>query len=209
MPVSASRIASSIECVTRIAAMPLWSTKFRELLVQHQPRLRIERAERLVEQQDVRLHHQQRRRCRRAGAFRRTTGVDTCFRNLRDRLRQSPGAPVLHARAALRRATSRPNATFSITLSHGNRLKACQTVAMAGRLVILSASQKQKHCRATRRGSRAQIWSRVLLPHPLGPMMAVTFPASNRHVVSDCAASRARPAFARKRQADILEFDRD
>jgi hypothetical protein len=38
--------------------MPLWSTSFRELLVQHQPRLRIERAERLVEQQDVRLHHQ-------------------------------------------------------------------------------------------------------------------------------------------------------
>ena len=55
--VSASRIASSIECVTRIAVVLAGFHQPRQLFLQDKPSLRVERAERLIEQQDLRLHH--------------------------------------------------------------------------------------------------------------------------------------------------------
>ena len=85
-------------------------------------------------------------------------------------------------------AISRPNATLSSTVRQGNRLKDCQTVAMrAGRGIgspsgPMNDSVPRLACMKPR-----VICSIVLLPQPLGPMIAVTLPAANRQFRSSSA----------------------
>ena len=58
---SASIVASSSACVIRNTVAPVSPPQAQELVAHQQPRLLIERAERLVEQDQSRLHHQRAR----------------------------------------------------------------------------------------------------------------------------------------------------
>src|SRR5262245_8567251 len=85
-------------------------------------------------------------------------------------------------------ARSRPNATLSMTVSHGNKLNACHTVDIAGRAVALPFARSRKRnvpCVGSRK-PRA-ICSSVLLPQPLGPINAVTLPGSKPQVTASSA----------------------
>ena len=108
-----SRIASSIECVTRIAVVPLCSTSRASCSCKHQPRLRIERAERLVEQQHVRIHHQRAREpdalAHAAGELARILVLETGEIDCGDRLARArlALAPSARRQASSRRRRSR------------------------------------------------------------------------------------------------------
>ena len=72
-----------------------------------------------------------------------------------------------------------------MTVNHGNRLKACHTVAIAGRPVVCPDAISTKR-RLPRDGSRKPraICNNVLLPQPEGPISAVTLPGSMRQCTS-------------------------
>ena len=103
----------------------------REILAQHHAGLLVERAERLVHQQDVGLQAQARAPARRAGACRRTAGPDSTRRNRRAR---RPRATCLarFSRSALRTPWNiMPSFTFSITVLHGNSAFSWNTKAIS------------------------------------------------------------------------------
>src|SRR6185437_10494530 len=114
---------------------------------------------------------------------------------------KSTAAMVLRARASRSAcgtpATLRPNATFSVTVSQGNRLNACHTVDIAGRDVVppLPRSTKRRLPYVGSRNPRA-ICNNVLLPQPLGPISAVTLPGSKLQLTVSSAVVGAADAGA-------------
>src|SRR6476619_5234994 len=84
-----------------------------------------------------------------------------------------------------------------MTVSHGNRLKACHTVDIAGRAVALPFARSRNR-NVPRVGSRKPraICNSVLLPQPLGPISAVTLPGSKPQLTASSAVVGAVDAGA-------------
>src|SRR5215471_1450375 len=93
-------------------------------------------------------------------------------------------------------ATSRPKATLSATVRHGNRLNPCHTVAIRGVLATTPVSASTKRIRPLLgTSSPLTICNNVLLPQPLGPITAVTWRGLMRKLTR-WSASTGAPDFA-------------
>ena len=94
---------------------------------------RIERAERLVHQQDVGIVHQRAADCQRAAACRPTVRAATCPRSRRDRPASAGRARGRRCRASTRFIMPSGNSTLSRTLAHGSSVGAWKTMPVSAR----------------------------------------------------------------------------
>src|SRR5690242_5588147 len=91
--------------------------------------------------------------------------------------------------------TSGPNATLSITLRHGKRLRFCQTMtesAPSGRATAGRAGSSIRTVPEVACSSPPTIWTSVLLPQPLGPSRQEKRRDANRCEKRSSATTSAR-----------------
>ena len=121
---SASAIASSRSWVTNSTALRSAFHRVQQQIAHDLPGLGVERAERLVHQQDLRVADQDLRRALLACAGRRTACADSGWR--KRRARREVSQPCARCSACARGAPfiSRPMATLSIAVFQGNSASA-------------------------------------------------------------------------------------
>ena len=174
---SASSTASSTECVTKIDGHAGARPDLQKLVLELLARQRIERAERLVHQQDARRCWRARGRSRRAASCRRRAGADSGRRNAR-------GRPARRTRRAISSTSSRGSCRCAraeadvLPHRHPGKQRVvlehhAAVAARAGdRLALASA-----RCRWSAPRSPATMRSSVDLPQPEAPIRQTNSPS--------------------------------
>ena len=181
----------------RSAVLPRRLEGLRQVLLQHHPGLRVERGERLVEQQHVRIDGE-RARQRRALAHAAGQLVRIVIGELGE---TESFQQRLGALPALGRGTpwiSSPNLTFSAMVRHGSSKSFCSMKATWA-LGPVTRSPSTKASPSLGAVRPEPILSSVLLPQPLGPISDTTSPSRTEKLTPCTAVSTPRLPVAAKR----------
>ena len=178
--------------------------ELRDLAVQPVAGDLVERAERLVHQQQVRTRSRARGRSRRASACRPKARADSAARTARARRARAPRRPPGRRSARSARARSSGRRTLRCTRDQGISVASWKTIASVrpGRPTASKPSPHQRICPAEGGASPAIIRSSVDLPQPDGPSMVTNSPAP---IARSTRVERARAVRIGLRDGDELD----
>ena len=199
---SARRTASGTLCVTRITVRGRSSQSACSSASNVSRRQRVERAERLVQQQHRRVADQGPGQRRRAAPSRRTARA-AAGRRLRQPDPRQRLAGALRRSSAATPAEPSGSATLSSVDRHGRGAAAGRRCPPA-RHPGAARRRRPSTAPASGRSRPAISRSSVLLPQPFGPMTTVNEPAAT--LEAEAAERSTAPSRADKAQRDIVEL---